>query len=112
MNSESKFNMDARILVASIRDHKFDTNEGREDAIRIIQELAAEYNRINEQNLLLQVQLAQCEKNERNYAWLTNRLEEMSSDGDNGSMESLLMTVKEMSDSECITRMAMIEDAQ
>jgi hypothetical protein len=54
--------MDSRILIASIRDHKFDTSEGREDAIRIIQELAAEYNRINEHNLVLQIELAQCKK--------------------------------------------------
>lgn len=62
MSNDSKFIMGSRILIASIRDHKFDTNEGREDAIRIIQELAAEYNRINEQNLVLQIELAQCKK--------------------------------------------------
>jgi len=62
MSNDSKFIMDSRILIASIRDHKFDTSEGREDAIRIIQELTAEYNRINEHNLVLQVELAQCKK--------------------------------------------------
>jgi len=66
MSNDSKFIMDSRILIASIRDHKLDTNEGKEDAVRIIQELAAEYNRINEHNLVLQVELAQCKKENMN----------------------------------------------
>lgn len=111
MDRSDEIIMDARVAIAII-DRNEVYNEGRKEQVMLhIADMITEYRRMEQEYLIMKVELAKCERNEQNYAWLTNEMERVISEGNdiNGDIGAMLNALHPRTDAECIQRMAKVE---
>lgn len=111
MDRSDEIVLNARVAIAII-DRNEAYNDGRKEQVMLhIADLITEYRRIEQELLIMKVEMAKCEQNEKNYAWLTNEMERVISEGGDigGEMATILNSLHPKTVPECIERMAKAE---
>ena len=112
MDRSDEIVMNARVAIAII-DRNEVYNEGRKEQVMLhIADMITEYRRMEQEYLIMKVEMAKCERNEQNYAYLTNEMDRIVSEGGdpNGSISDLLNTLHPRTVPECIDRMRKAEE--